>query len=88
MKNTMEMNKENMNELNLDELEMAKGGVNWDRVIGFSWLSGMGAAAFASVAVCAMSGPIGWAGIGAIVGTGAVSAAVGGGITAAVTAND
>ena len=88
MKNTMEMNKENMKELNLDELEMAKGGVDWAKVFGFSWTSGMGAAALASLAVCALSGPIGWAGIGAIVGTGAVSAAVGGGITAAVTAND
>ena len=88
MKNTMEMNKVNMNELNLDELEMANGGVNWDRVFGFSWLSGMGAAAIASITVCAMSGPIGWAAIGAVVGSGAAAAAVGGGITAAVTAND
>ena len=88
MKNTMEMNKVNMNELNLDELEMANGGVNWDRVFGFSWLSGMGAAAFASVAVCAMTGPIGWGALAVVAGTGAAAAAVGGGITAAVTAND
>ena len=88
MKNTMEMNKVNMNELNLDELEMAKGGVDWAKVFGFSWTSGMGAAALASLAVCALSGPIGWAAIGAVVGSGAAAAAVGGGITAAVTAND
>ena len=88
MKNTMEMNKETLKELKLDELELARGGFDAAKIFGFSWTSGMGAAALASLAVCAMSGPIGWAAIGTVVGTGAAAAAIGGGITAAVTAND
>ena len=58
------------------------------RIFGFGWMSGMGAAALASVAVCALSGPIGWGAIAVVAGTGAAAAAVGGGVTAAVTAND
>ena len=34
------------------------GGVDGAKVFGFSWTSGMGAAAIASIAVCAVSGPI------------------------------
>ena len=45
-------------------------------------------AAIASVAVCALSGPIGWGAAAVVAGTGAAAAAVGGGITAAVTAKD
>lgn len=77
-----------MKELNMDEMAIVNGGVDIDKVIGFSWLSGFGAAAFASVAVCALSGPIGWGALAVVAGTGAAAAAVGGGITAAVTAND
>ena len=77
-----------MKELNIAEMENVNGGVDVARVFGFSWLSGMGAAALASITVCALSGPIGWGAIAAVVGTGAAAAAVGGGITAAVTAND
>ena len=77
-----------MKELNMKEMENVNGGVDGAKVFGFSWLSGMGAAAFASVAVCAMTGPIGWGALAVVAGTGAAAAAVGGGITAAVTAND
>ena len=78
----------NMKELNMNEMELANGGVDWARVFGFSWMSGMGAAALASVTVCALSGPIGWGALAVVGSTGAVAAAVGGGITVAVTADD
>ena len=77
-----------MKELNMMEMANVNGGVDWNKVFGFSWTSGMGAAALASLAVCALSGPIGWGAIAAVAGTGAAAAAVGGGITAAVTAKD
>ena len=77
-----------MKELNIEELENVNGGVDGGKVFGISWLSGMGAAAIASVAVCAMTGPIGWGALAVVAGAGAAAAAVGGGITAAVTAND
>ena len=72
----------------MNEMAMVNGGVDVARVFGCSWLSGMGAAAIASIAVCALSGPIGWGALAVVGGTGATAAAVGGGITAAVTAND
>ena len=34
------------------------GGVDGAKVFGFSWTSGMEAAAIASIAACAVSGPI------------------------------
>ena len=77
-----------MKELNMMEMENVNGGYDMARIFGFSWMSGMGAAALASVAVCALSGPIGWGAITVVAGTGAAAAAVGGGVTAAVTAND
>ena len=77
-----------MKELNMTEMANVNGGVDWAKVFGFSWTSGMGAAAIASIAVCALSGPIGWGAAAVVAGTGAAAAAVGGGITAAVTAND
>ncbi len=40
------------------------------------------------IAVCALSGPIGWGALAVVAGTGAAASAVGGGITAAVTAKD
>ena len=55
---------------------IANGGVDVVKVFGFSWLSGMEAVGFASVAVCAMSGPIGWGALAVVAGTGAVAAAV------------
>ncbi len=77
-----------MKELNIAEMENVNGGVDWNKVFGFGWTSGMGAAALTSVAICALSGPIGWGALAVIGGVGAGAAAVGGGITAAVTAND
>ena len=77
-----------MKELNMMEMANVNGGVDWNKVFGFSWTSGMGAAAIASVVVCGLSGPIGWGALAAVAGTGAAAAAVGGGVTAAVTAND
>jgi hypothetical protein len=77
-----------MKELNMMDMANVNGGVDWAKVFGFSWTSGMGAAAIASIAVCALSGPIGWGAAAVVAGTGAAAAAVGGGITAAVTAND
>lgn len=70
------------------EMANVNGGVDSAKVFGFSWTSGMGAAAIASIAVCALSGPIGWGALAVVAGTGAAAAAVGGGITAAVTAKD
>ena len=79
----------NTMELNLNEMETANGGINWDRVVGISWGTGTIAAAFASVAVVAISGPVGWGVAAAAIGGAAIAGAVtGGGITAAVTAND
>ena len=77
-----------MKELNMMDMANVNGGVDWAKVFGFGWTSGMGAAALASVAVCALSGPIGWGALAVVAGTGAAAAAVGGGITAAVTAKD
>ena len=53
--------------LNDKELEMVNGGIDWEKVFGFSWTSGMGIAAITSVAIAAMSGPVGWGAL-AIVG--------------------
>ena len=77
-----------MKELNMMDMANVNGGVDWAKVFGCSWTSGMGAAAIASIAVCALSGPIGWGAAAVVAGTGAAAAAVGGGITAAVTAKD
>ena len=77
-----------MKELNMMEMENVNGGVDGGKVFGISWLSGMGAAGIAAAVVCGMTGPIGWGALAVVAGTGAAAAAVGGGITAAVTAND
>ena len=77
-----------MKELNMMDMANVNGGVDWAKVFGFSWTSGMGAAALASIAVCALSGPSGWGAAAVVAGTGAAAAAVAGGITAAVTAKD
>ena len=77
----------NMMELSMDDMEQVIGGVNWDRVCGFGWLGGSVGMAAATIGLLC-SGPIGWGALGVMAGAGAVGAAVGGGITAAVTAND
>ena len=74
--------------LNDKELEMVNGGINWDKVFGFSWTSGMGVAALVSVGIAALSGPVGWGALAVVGASGAAGALVGGGVTAAVTAND
>ncbi len=74
--------------LNDKELEMVNGGIDWEKVFGFSWTSGMGVAAITSVAIAAMSGPVGWGALAIVGAAGAGGAVVGGGITAAVTADD
>ena len=76
-----------MKELNMMEMENVNGGVDGGKVFGISWLSGMGAAGIAAAVVCGMTGPIGWGALAVVAGAGA-AAAVGGGITAAVTAKD
>ncbi len=73
--------------LNDKELEMVNGGVDWDKVCGFGWLGGsVGFAAAGIGLICA--GPIGWGALGILARGAAAGTVVGGGITAAVTADD
>lgn len=74
-------------ELNLNELENVHGGIDWDKVCGFGWLGGsVGFAAAGLGLICA--GPIGWGALGLLGAGAAAGAVVGGGVTAAVTADD
>ena len=84
MNTTKDMNN---TELTLDELEMVNGGVDTDKVAGFGWFGGCVGMAAATIGLLC-SGPIGWGALGVLGGAAAVGAAVGGGITAAVTADD
>ena len=85
MMNTMK--RMNKTELTLDELEMVNGGVDWDKACGFGWFGGSVGMAAASIGLMCC-GPIGWGALDIMAGGAAVGAAVGGGITAAATADD
>ena len=84
----MNTNKEmNMMELSLNDMASVNGGINWDRVAGASLFGGSIGMAAAGIGLLCI-GPIGWATVGVLAGGAAVGATVGGGIAAAVTAND
>ncbi len=84
MDTNMEMNRM---ELDLNDMALVNGGINWDRVAGASWFGGTIGMGAASIALLC-TGPIGWATAGVLAGGAAIGAVVGGGIAAAVTAND
>jgi len=77
----------NMMELNLNEMEMVNGGINWGRVFGVGWTTAMVGAAAATLTILAASTPVGWVATGAaLAGSMAVGGTIGGGITAAIEA--
>ena len=52
----------NMTELNLDEMEMVNGGIDWDKVCGFGWLGGsVGMAAATRAPWVSWAEPLPWA---------------------------
>ncbi len=76
----------NIKELNIEEMEMANGGINWGRVFGVGWTSAMVGLGAGALAVLAMSNPVGWVATVVVASAAVATGATGTGIATAVEA--